>query len=327
MDMTGCDYVILNQHADNFADLLTNAITHQVPVIQANFVNRCVEEGRLLDHQEFIMDGYVIKRKRGRPTIASKELPQAIEKKTRVPAIPPSQAPPHLRYALTADQVMAAYPGLDEKLRERLPSPPQTVIAYVVGRNKYTKEDLDYGWKAIEIMLEMDPKMPLTVLSLVLAEKMPHHSTASWGSIMSRGKDQLELLRKKTAIASRKSQQNDQGQAPGKQATNGNYHTSQPREPSVSTNPSTAQASPAPPTPPPQENGQVAIDEEADDHITQFLGSGGADGKSDEEAWETLSALHPYKSPEEWKGHWDTHGERLNEIVVNILNTTKPEPE
>ncbi|KAJ3549328.1 hypothetical protein NM688_g5190 [Phlebia brevispora] len=66
-DIVDADYVILSPHADNFENELRQTLVMDIPAVLPDFIYSCVQEGTILDEEEFSYDGVLVKGKRGKP--------------------------------------------------------------------------------------------------------------------------------------------------------------------------------------------------------------------------------------------------------------------
>lgn len=115
---------------------------------------------------------------------------------------------------------------------------------------------------------------------------MPQHSKGSWDAFLTKQKSEVEGIRKKAMIAYRR----QQSAAPAGTGSQADEKSASNTEPPSS-----------PESPPPPEvqgeglSNEITLEELKSSRefraITEFLGSGGADGRTDDEVWPILSDL------------------------------------
>ncbi|KAL4242149.1 DNA-binding protein RAP1 [Abortiporus biennis] len=353
-DLNEAHYVVLNPHSNCYADLSKTSRELDIPAVQANFILDSVKEGELLDADDYSFDGVKYKHKRGRPYKSMEKEPAKVEKRKKKKEKKKGKekrrhsSPQHMhsramnRTTTHQAQSSPSKPKpsggpsqeVDLALIQTLPNPPQKVVAYSLGRNRYTEEEYDYISDVLPLILRYNPEVTIGNLAAIMTYQMPQHTFLSWSAQLGKWKDRVEEMRKKIMITLRKESRSTHGSTPSNIANNAvNQETR--NEPSGSRvslpveSPAAHSASEAPSDV--GRNPDIRQTKEFQ-AITQFLAGGGADDKTDEEAYNNLSALHPYWTGVQWKAYWNANGAVLSAEVNRLMQengmaaTPKVEP-
>ncbi|KAJ8495603.1 hypothetical protein ONZ51_g1599 [Trametes cubensis] len=177
------------------------------------------------------------------------------------------------------------------------PTPPTRVVEHMPGKNMYTKEDMDYVDKYLQILFLRDPEMTLSAVSERMYAKMPHHTQKSWATYISHPtrREKVDKLRRQAAIARRKASANGQRlsePAPQTQAdAQGVEQTSSP-SPATQFDPFLV--------------------------LAKFFASGGADNLADADVWKVLNEKHPEMSAQEWEAFWLENNKDISVAVEQL---------
>ncbi|PSS37696.1 hypothetical protein PHLCEN_2v520, partial [Hermanssonia centrifuga] len=199
------DYIVLAHNVDYFKDLLTATVAAGKPAVRAAYVYECARQGVLLDEADFSFDGFEVRgKRRGRSfTVDLARLQRANKPKINEGASheihKAKNKSPSVKGHLAArdDKTHGSMPlpvGKSPRRRassvhrpssSRSPTPPRNVVQFSATRNRYTDEDRAYFSVYVAHLLKGDPDMSLSAITLKLAQKMPHHSRASWLTVSS----------------------------------------------------------------------------------------------------------------------------------------------
>ncbi|KAI0082287.1 hypothetical protein K474DRAFT_1768056 [Panus rudis PR-1116 ss-1] len=218
------------------------------------------------------------------------------------------------------------------------PPPPQDVRVFAPGKNYYTDAERAYVSRYLPILLRRNPDATFTALSECMHNKMPQHSVGSWQmQLTGKFRPEISNQRKKALIARRKAEAQEAScsrqQVPERKGTAERFQDHQ-EQPDADDEDSAREVERmAMDDLSSSDNGRVngdgqddgshnlvkdideeqpelALDEEGSTFhdITHFFADGGADDKSDEQAWNDLAEKFPYKTAQEWQDYWDKYG-------------------
>lgn len=193
-DMSQADYIILSPHADTFESQLRQTIILNKPAVQAHFVYGCVEEGVLLDAEEFSFHGVVVKGRKGKPntTVDLHALREAYERhetkklgsrksaRKKMKESTSDKRRPHRKTHKPPKQSPDTKPTIkddspaDHVPRSPSPIPPDDlhIVQFAEGRNRFTPQDEEYFSLYVTHLLKGDPDLSAKQVGDKLAEKV-----------------------------------------------------------------------------------------------------------------------------------------------------------
>lgn len=151
-------------------DLFSNAAALDKPAVQAAFVHDCVEQGRLLDPDQYSFESAKLKTKRGRPP-AGAASPLKTPKKEKMEVKPKHTPSPSKKEKVNT--LKTKQPDSPRKtIRTPSPPPPTQPVVFAGNKNRFTEQELDYALSYAAIQYKREPDISWSSLVGKIARKV-----------------------------------------------------------------------------------------------------------------------------------------------------------
>jgi hypothetical protein len=201
--------VILNPRSASYADLRQEAEDSEKVIVRVAFISDSIEQGHLVNLNDYLLEDASIPRKhnRGGRRYSSVHGRRSLESNHE------------LSEAQTSDTIVDAPSSIPSRGWSTTPDPPAAVQSK--GGYKYTPAEMTYVWTVIRRLITRDRQAnKLTVIKALHKKvcrvcdsifavlptqrhwlKMPHHSLASWSSMLNRQKEMYETVRAEALLS------------------------------------------------------------------------------------------------------------------------------
>ncbi|TFY72869.1 hypothetical protein EVG20_g124 [Dentipellis fragilis] len=308
-DIPVASYAILNPRSTTFRDLYGECARFRIPVVLPTFVEECIEEGRLLDPDDYALEiPSWAKPKRGRPSGAKS----------------PAKSQPRKKEATPAPQEESEGEGeVEVKGQDRsvTPEAPQEAVFRTNGLAAFTEEEWEFCWMYARRILAKDSSLTMVALAKKLHDKMPQHSARSWEQAIHKKSRTFHEIRAEAAEASKRGGNKDAQPTENEDDAEAEAQSEDaappPYTPSVEET-STAGVTTATTTATPVDPSQLQEDFET---IVNFLVSGDVDNDPEDEIWARLSEMRVCQSAPSWDQFLDGH---IEEITAEVERRVHP---
>ncbi|KAI0257376.1 hypothetical protein BJV78DRAFT_1277914 [Lactifluus subvellereus] len=184
-DIPRATFVILNPRSVSYADLRQEAEDSEKMIVRIAFITDSIEQGHLVDPNDYLLEDASSPRKRkggGRRSTSFRDTGRRSPENNHEPS-----------ETQTSDTVVDAPSSIPSRGRSTTPEPPAAVQSK--GGYKYTPAEMTYSWALIRRIITKDRQANKVTVIKALHKKMPHHSPASWSSMLTRQKEMYEAIR------------------------------------------------------------------------------------------------------------------------------------